>query len=48
MDCKLGGEVLKRVKAMRGIEAALVFTVAAFDLAVVPGSVGANAFVADA
>ena len=40
-------EVLKGIKLMRSIEVFVIFPVAALDLAVMPGSVGFNEFVAN-
>ena len=48
MDSKLFCEVIERVKAVAGVEAFLVLSVAAFYLAVVAGRVGADELVADA
>ena len=39
------GKVIKRIEEMGGIEAFLVRTVAAFNLAIVPRSIGPNKFV---
>lgn len=45
MDAKLLGTIIERVKNIAGIEAFLVLTMAAFHLAVVPGSIGTDEFV---
>ena len=48
MDSKLFGKVVERVKAVAGVEAFLVLSVAAFYLAVVAWRVGADELVPDA
>ncbi len=48
MNRKLFCKVVQRVKAVAGIEAFLVLSVAAFPLAVVAGGVGTDELVADA
>ncbi len=48
MSSKLTSKVIKRVKGMRFIEAFDVFSVAALDLAVVPGSIGTDKLVLNA
>ena len=46
-DSKLLLEVLKGIKFMACVEIRVIFAVAAFDLAVMPGGVGLNEFVAN-
>ena len=48
VDGELTSEVIKGIKGVGVIKALLVLTVAAFDLAVVPGSIGTNELVSDA
>ena len=48
VDGKLFCEVLQGIKAVAGIKAYLIFSVAAFYLAIVSGRIGPNQFVADA
>ena len=45
MDSKLLGKVIKRIEGMGRIEAFLVLTVAAFNLAIVSRSIRPNKFV---
>lgn len=45
MDGELLLEVIQRIERMTGIEPLLILAVAALDLAVVPGSVGADQLV---
>ena len=47
MDSKLGREIVEGIEGMRVIEAFLVFSVAAFDLAVMSGRIGTNQLVTD-
>ena len=47
VDGKLLGKVVQGKEGMAGIEAFLVFSVAALDLAVVAGRIGADELVAD-
>ena len=46
VDSKLVCEIIQRIESMAGIEAFLVFTVTALDLAVVTRGIRANEFVA--
>lgn len=47
MDSKLLGKVIKRIEEMGGIEAFLVLTVTALNLAIVSRSIRTNKFVAN-
>ena len=48
VDGELTSEVIRGIKGVGRIEALLIFSMAAFDLAVVPGSIGTNELVSDA
>ena len=48
MNGELVAEIIEGEEAVGIIEALLVFAVASLNLAVVPGSIGANQFAADA
>ena len=47
-DSQLLLEVLKGIKAMRGVEFLVVFSVTSLHLSVVPWGIGLNEFVANA
>lgn len=48
MDDKLFCKIFKGIERMAGIEALLIFAVAALNFSVMPGGVGTNELVADA
>ena len=48
MDGELLCEIIKRIKGMAGIKTFLVFTVAAFNLAVVSRGIGPDQLIPDA